>query len=399
MRKAIYTVLLGKYDNLKPAPKFPGWDCVLFTDTHYPNTKGWIVHKIKTENPLKDSRKYKFLSHKYLSAYELVCYIDGSMTMTKEPPAEPLWYTHPVRQSVSQESQRIIQLQKDLPKTIEAQMKAYKDAGFIDKFGLYQNGIFIRKHNPQQNLLCETVYEIIQKYSYRDQLALPFAIFKTGVYPQNIQSGKYFRQYINIDIHVKRPVLLSKASTDVQVHHITPGRSDKNLGKAINTIINALPDNDWICIRDIDTMPPYHLTFFRLCEEIAAQSNFHLVGCITNRLGLKYQLYKQEFSNNFDLQYHAKIGKELSESYGSQVAEIKQSIAGIFMLFPKKVWKAVGGFPEGSIRINGSFVDYHFSESVRNKGFRIGIAQGIYLIHNYRSWETNNPRRATKHLD
>ncbi len=36
------------------------------------------------------------------------------------------------------------------------------------------------------------------------------------------------------------------------------GRSDKNIGRAINEIVNALPDNDWICLRDIDTLPMYH---------------------------------------------------------------------------------------------------------------------------------------------
>ena len=46
------------------------------------------------------------------------------------------------------------------------------------------------------------------------------------------------------------------------IHYITPGHSDKNYGKAINDTIRHLPDNDWICLRDIDTMPAYHEKFF-----------------------------------------------------------------------------------------------------------------------------------------
>ena len=41
----------------------------------------------------------------------------------------------------------------------------------------------------------------------------------------------------------------------MKVHHITPGRSDLNYGKSINDIIYSLPDEDWICLRDIDTIP------------------------------------------------------------------------------------------------------------------------------------------------
>ena len=66
------------------------------------------------------------------------------------------------------------------------------------------------------------------------------------------------------------------------VHHITPGRADLNFGKAINHVIEFLPDDDWVCLRDIDTLPLHHRVFFKQCEDIANSGEWDLVSCKTN---------------------------------------------------------------------------------------------------------------------
>ena len=60
------------------------------------------------------------------------------------------------------------------------------------------------------------------------------------------------------------------------IHHITPGSSDLNLGKAINDIVKVLPDTDWICVRDIDTMPAYNEKYYKLCDELI-KSDYGLI--------------------------------------------------------------------------------------------------------------------------
>ena len=185
------------------------------------------------------------------------------------------------------------------------------------------------------------------------------------------------------------------------IHHITPGRSDLNFGKAVNDIVKLLPKNDWVCLRDIDSMPAYHEKFFETCENIVKNTNFALIGCMTNRCDMKDQLISGDrdiISHNTDWKHHRAIGKELYKKHGSNVKETDTTIAGMFMLFPVKVWKQVSGFKEGSIRINGSFVDWHFCNDIKNKGYKTGIAQGIYLIHQYRP-DHNNPRGHTNHLE
>jgi len=179
------------------------------------------------------------------------------------------------------------------------------------------------------------------------------------------------------------------------IRYITPGHSDMNLGREINDYVKRCDDNDWLCLRDIDTMPAYHEVFFKQCEDIS-RTNFGLVGCMTNRLGLKYQLHGGEISNNTDWIHHRNIAKRRYTEFGSMVEVTENTVAGIMMLFPKRVWVDVGGFPDG-LYVKGGFIDYHFSKAVMEKGYKCGIALGVYVIHQYRP-DAPNPKSAVGHL-
>ena len=391
MKKAIVCVLIGNYDKLKPAPNFKGWDTILITNINFTDTKGWKLHKVESENELRDSRYYKWMLHKILPNYKLFCYIDASMELIKEPPNEQTFLTHPKRRQVKKESEMIVKLGKDTKENINGQIRYYASEKFKDNFGLFQNGFFVRKNEPKFNEVCELVNDITQKYSHRDQLALPFALFKTGYKIENTINGRYSSKYFKIHKHGGGII------QTVNVHHITAGRSDLNLGKAINDIVRVLPDDDWICLRDIDTLPAYHEVFFKQCEDIAEANEFDLVGCMTNRLGLKHQLHNGKMSEDTNWKNHRNIAKERYKKFGPQVIKTNEYIAGLFMLFPKRLWIEVGGFPEGGIKINGTFIDYQFSKAVSDKGFKVGIAQGIYLIHLYRP-DAKFARRSIQHL-
>jgi len=181
------------------------------------------------------------------------------------------------------------------------------------------------------------------------------------------------------------------------IHYITPGNSNLNLGKEINDFVRLIPDQDWVCLRDIDTMPAYHEVFFEICEDLI-KSDFDLISCMTNRLGLPYQLHKGVLDNNTDWMYHRKIGKQRYEDFSTEIFETKETVAGLFMLFPKYTWDYVGGFKEGGIAVDDCFIDWHFSVAVRNLKLKTGIAQGLYLIHMYRPDAGKDTRHATTHL-
>lgn len=201
MKKAIISVMFGRYDNLKPAPKFKGWDKIMFTDQTFNNNKGWTIHPIDVEisNEI-DSRFYKWCSHRVIPEYDVVCYIDASMEMIQEPPLN-IWFRHPNRTSVWAEADRIIELNKADPMLIAEQVEYYCKAGYNDTEGLYQCGFFVREHSKEMNRLGDEVFGIVYRYSHRDQLAFPFALHTTQTKLTNVQYGKDSWNYIIIHRH------------------------------------------------------------------------------------------------------------------------------------------------------------------------------------------------------
>jgi len=191
MKKAIYTVITNNYDALRQAPNYKGWDCVLFTDNPPADNKGWIIRKIETStDPVLTSRKYKILSHVYLSEYDLVCYIDANQKMLKEPPSQPIRFTHPRRQNIFQEAHRIIKNGRFSAEQINAQITYYKKQGYKDA-GLFLNGFSVRSNTDEKiNHLHDIWYVETSRFSPRDQLSLPYAIWKTGIKLENIHGPR-----------------------------------------------------------------------------------------------------------------------------------------------------------------------------------------------------------------
>jgi hypothetical protein len=396
MKKAIITCIFGDYDQLQQAPNYKGWDCILFTDSFYENSKGWTLKLFHgtDKNEQIASRHFKFRSHLELPNYDLVCYIDANIKLLKEPPSVPFWPTHPKRKRLKDEIQACLNYKK-ITNDEAIRVTNYlnnKKYGNIDRLGLFQNGFFVRKHTPQMNKLMDEVFNLVQTVSHRDQICLPIACVNVGYKPENVIDINRLRSYYQILPHKKQLQVSEKA----QVHHITPARSDKNFGKAINQLIEGLPDSDWICLRDIDTVPMYHEKFIQQCEEIANNpQGYDLIGCMTNRLGLPYQLVPNMF-NEWDIKVHREKAKELAEKPKIKPLQRTQTIGGLMMLFSKQTWIKAGKFPEGGIILKGSFVDYHFSKAVGKFG-KLGIAEHIYLLHLYRM-DSNDTRTNKQHL-
>jgi len=201
MRRAIFTVRTGNYEEINPAPKVKGWDSILITDQHVVDPRGWTVQLVvPTDTPALLSRAVKILSHRYLPDYDMVCYIDAIMVMRLPIRNEVMYFRHPYRTCVEQEAARVVEVRKADPKKVRKQIKAYKRSGFRDDQGLFQLGFFIRTHTPELNLLHEEWFKQVEKHTCRDQLSFPFALWKTGVKIQP-QPFKLFKYHVITKCH------------------------------------------------------------------------------------------------------------------------------------------------------------------------------------------------------
>lgn len=185
--KAIYTVITGNYDTLNHAPRFDDWDKILFCDEDI-DPKGWELRKLKkSDDPLLQSRDIKIRSHIHLKEYDLVCYIDGHQIFVTDPPKAPIWFRHSRRKTIFEEAEQIIKNGRFTAEEINQQVDFYKKNGYED-CELYLNGFFVRRHSEKINNLHNIWYEETKRFTQRDQLSLPFAIWKSGTFPEGIHN-------------------------------------------------------------------------------------------------------------------------------------------------------------------------------------------------------------------
>src|SRR5690606_33248135 len=161
----------------------PDWDKILITSNYPENREKWTrIHLVEaTSDPSLEAKKYKWLSHQFLPEYDLVCYHDANLQVVNKLPEKPFRIYHPKRKSVFEEATQCITLSHRVSKkAVVDQMNFYSQQGFPDTQGLYLNGFFCREHSEQENKLAQAVNNTMRFFTSRDQLALPYVMWKQG---------------------------------------------------------------------------------------------------------------------------------------------------------------------------------------------------------------------------
>lgn len=384
MDKLIYSVCLGDYDTVKPLPKVEGFRCVMFTDNPKLHCPGWEKQIIKAKKDvIRHTREIKINIHQFMEA-GLYVYMDanyeviGDLKYLIDKYYRGGWmaFIHTRRNCIYQEGKEVIRQGRDTKIIVERQMSEYFREGFPAGFGLLENGFFIR--DKSFNGMCEDWYKEVEKHSRRDQLSLMYVFWKHNKKPVSLQF-MVKRKYVTT---LPRPKVY-KEPIDFKVWYFNPGRGDKNLGRAYNDHCKLVPnDDDWICMTDGDVMQINELWPAQIEDIIRKNPEYALISCMTNRLGLVYQL-PNGLSDDPNVLNHYKISKEHFDKYYDQVMPSKQPTAGLLMLFPKRTWNRVK-FAEGLTNARGMFVDARFATDILKKKGKIGIAKGLYVFHYYR---------------
>lgn len=172
------------------------------------------------------------------------------------------------------------------------------------------------------------------------------------------------------------------------IHYISPFRSDKNIGKSINDAIEQVNpnDEDWIIHCDMDVCFLLPDTKSRI-ERILNTTDCQILGCMTNRLGLTYQLVTGMF-NQDNIWSHIEMAKQIQSD---EVVEVRHILAAFMLCFKVSVWKRFK-FTENSIQF-----DSIFCAKAMNKGVKLGLMTGIYVLHLYR-YQSVNPATDYLHL-
>ncbi len=176
----------------------------------------------------------------------------------------------------------------------------------------------------------------------------------------------------------------------MKINYLQSYDEDFNLSKGLNERIKLLPENEWICLTDCDTLkfPNFQTNLIKIVE---TATEMDLIGAMTNRLRPTNPAVINEMYNNDSISDHFLKADELWFKNKTKLEPTKV-IAGNCMVFNKSLWSKIGGFNESKL-----FFDKYFSYAVKENGGRCLLAKGLYIFHLYR-WDAVNPVMEVNHL-
>ncbi len=217
---AVYTCIIGPYDSIiEPVYLEPGIDYFIYTDQDVPDNSAWIkrdVRKIDNYNmlsPAKMNRKIKILQTEELLSYDYTVYVDGNIEIVSG--ITPLIqmmngkelgvHYHRSRDCIYDEVVAVKHLKHITSEEMDNQLAQYKQEGFPRHFGLYENSILIRNNRIEETqLLMNDWWDEYTKHPTRDQLSLPYVIWKRGydkkkimIMGNDVEMNPRFNRYYN----------------------------------------------------------------------------------------------------------------------------------------------------------------------------------------------------------
>lgn len=189
------TCITGGYDTVKepPFPQDMDMDMFCFCDRKFAS-KSWKMLPMPDEtaglNPRKAQRYVKTHLSRLLPDYRYVVYIDGSITpkcnvrewasYMAEDGKSFVVPKHNCCGCIYKEAETVLKQGKDSRDVVDAQMSEYRSEGFPEHFGMSENGIFIVRNDEWSRGLMDMWWGEIRDKSYRDQLSLPYCMWKYG---------------------------------------------------------------------------------------------------------------------------------------------------------------------------------------------------------------------------
>ncbi|MBO5910701.1 MAG: DUF616 domain-containing protein [Elusimicrobiaceae bacterium] len=201
----VYTCITNDYDDIREIETYTyvdrDWDYVCFTDNPKDIASGqigiWQIRPLqfaKLDN-IRNQRWHKTHPHALFPNYESSCWIDGNINILSnylfktidQKNTDFLVPAHFKNTCIYQEYQDVLLAKLDNPKLIEQERDFIMQAGMPIQYGTPETNILFRKHHQDTiQQLDETWWNMIEKYSTRDQLAAAFLMWKYELKPTDI---------------------------------------------------------------------------------------------------------------------------------------------------------------------------------------------------------------------
>lgn len=207
MKKAIVTCVMGGYDVLyEPIFTTPDWDFIAVIDNETkfqeginPATSKWkcftdrevLAIEDMFLSPVKKQRKIKtLLGVDYFTEYDTIIWKDGNMVVScdldnfleRHHKGSLSFLFHQDRNCTYEEAKAVVELKKDTFERVNKLMEFYHKEGLPKNKGMVQTGIMVKQNlSDKEKNAMRLWWEIIKKYSHRDQLSVVYSMWKNKV--------------------------------------------------------------------------------------------------------------------------------------------------------------------------------------------------------------------------
>lgn len=203
-KRLVYTAIYGDYDNLGSFKRLDGVDYIAFTDQEI-NDPYWQVRRgFVSDDPRMAAKKHKLLP---VGKYEETLWVDGNVDVqiedwdafvnSIEGNKDVAFFKHPNRDCLYREAEVCKQANADWVEDLDEQVERYRENGMPENYGLWAGGIIYRRNTQAVNAIMRAWLYQIENGSVRDQVSLPYVLwrlnYKPGIIPGNLWDNKLFK--------------------------------------------------------------------------------------------------------------------------------------------------------------------------------------------------------------
>lgn len=206
---AIITCIFGDYDELRENQQYQVVDneeleFVCFTDRKY-ETLLWRLHIDTTKESRLASRYYKMQGWRYIDA-DYFIYLNGSYNLACAPQelvgkhldekTDAFFYIHQDRYKSCAYKEGSF-FTSEYP-AVKQQLVEMREAGFPEGYGLIHAAAFGWKNNERTQKFFDLWCKEFDKYPTRDQISLPYALWKSQ---ENGLKYKVVKEFLSNENH------------------------------------------------------------------------------------------------------------------------------------------------------------------------------------------------------
>ena len=198
MKVVVYSANFGQRDELLEMDWDERFEFHYFTERPVAHDV-WRFHEppVVFESQRKMARWCKLHSHVLFPDADVTIWVDSSMHLF-EPVSSFLDYAedgcfcsfeHPMRACAYDEGKYVMAVRIESWEKVRSQLRSYRMDGYPRKNGLLETQVVVRRHASEVGELNEAWWEQLERFSLRDQVSLPYVLWKFGIEPVIMPHG------------------------------------------------------------------------------------------------------------------------------------------------------------------------------------------------------------------